>query len=182
MLLSWKERWKINFHLLFSFFFSFDFSLLLYSTRGSLFIQWFVSSISKDIADFYLHFRDGKSRVLFEKIIAYNTRIVNVTSVEMEEAKIDFERSVDVCILAQTSDGVILHFDASQCVRMPSDFNSLMKKYNKRPSTFFKIYEMDKKHLGRNAIALKSAATTNFKLHESFKLFIIALSISILTL
>lgn len=152
-----------------------------HSTRGSLFIQWFVSSISKDIADFYLHFRDGKSRVLFEKIVAYNTRIVNVTSVEIEEAKIDFERSVDVCILAQTSDGVILHFDTSQCVQMPTNFNSLMKKYNKRPSTFFKIYEMDKTHLGRNAIALKSAATNNF---ESFKLFyVIALSVvSLMTL
>lgn len=128
------------------------------STRGSLFIQWFVSSISKDIADFYLHFRDGKNKVLLEKTLAYDARIGNITSPELEG--IDFERGVDVCILAKNSNGVILNFDESQCTRIPMNFNGIMKKYNKRPSTFFKIYEMDKKNLGRNAIALKSASTT----------------------
>lgn len=126
------------------------------STRGSLFTQWFVSSISKDIADFYLHFRDGKNKVLLEKTLAYDTRIGNISSSELEG--IDFGGNVDVCILAKNSDGVILNFDANQCTRMPSDFGAIMKKYNKRPSTFFKIFEMDKKNLGRNAIALKSGA------------------------
>lgn len=72
--------------------------------------------------------------------------------------KIDFEKNVDVCILAKNSDGVILNFDESQCTRLPSNFNAVMRKYNKRPSTFFKIYEMDRKNLGRNAIALSSGA------------------------
>jgi hypothetical protein len=85
-----------------------------------------------------------------EKTLAYNTRIGNITS-------------VDVCILAKNSDGVILSFDESQCTRMPSNFNAVMKKYNKRPSTFFKIYEMDKKNLGRNAIALTSGANLILK-------------------
>lgn len=127
---------------------------LLYSARGSLFIQWFVSSISKDIADFYLHFRDGKNKILLEKTLAYDTRIGNISSAVLE--KIDFGGSVDVCILAKNSDGVILNFDESQCTTMPTNFNAIMTKYNKRPSTFFKIYEMDKKNLGRNAIALTS--------------------------
>lgn len=128
------------------------------STRGSLFIQWFVSSISKDIADFYLHFRDGRNKVLLEKTLAYDTRIGNITSIDLEG--IDFGKNVDVCLLAKNSDGVILHFDKSQCTRMPANFNSIIKKYNKRPSTFFKIFEMDKKYLGRNAIALASGANT----------------------
>ena len=148
---------KINFHffspivLIFSSLF-----VSLNSTRGSLFVQWFVSSISKDIADFYLHFRDGKNKILLEKTLAYNTRIGNITSGELEG--IDFDGSVDVCILAKNSNGVILNFDERQCTRMPSNFNGIIKKFNKRPSTFFKIYEMDKKNLGRNAIALKSDA------------------------
>lgn len=137
--------------------FSFISFLLHNSTRGSLFIQWFVSSISKDIADFYLHFRDGRNKILFEKTLAYDTRIGNITSVELEG--IDFEKNVDVCMLAKNSDGVILHFDESQCTRMPSNFNAVMRKYNKRPSTFFKVFEMDKNHLGRNAIALTSGST-----------------------
>lgn len=126
------------------------------STRGSLFVQWFVSSVSKDIADFYLHFRDGKNKILLEKTLAYDARIGNMSSQALE--KIDFEKNVDVCILAKNSDGVILNFDESQCTRLPSNFNAVMRKYNKRPSTFFKIYEMDRKNLGRNAIALSSGA------------------------
>lgn len=128
----------------------------LNSTRDSLFVQWFVSSVSKDIADFYLHFRDGKNKVLLEKTLAYDTRIGNITSVELEG--IEFGRGIDVCILAKSSGGVILTFDENQCTQMPTNFNAVMTKYNKRPSTFFKIYEMDKKNLGRNAIALTSSA------------------------
>lgn len=144
------EKLEINFH-----FFLFAF-IPFYSTRGSLFIQWFVSSISKDIADFYLHFRDGKNKILLEKTLAYDTRIGNITSSQLEG--IDFDRNVDVCILAKNSNGVILNFDESQCTRMPSNFNAIMTKYNKRPSTFFKLFEMDRKNLGRNTIALKSRA------------------------
>jgi hypothetical protein len=132
-----------------------------YSTRGSLFIQWFVSSVSKDIADFYLHFRDGKNKILLEKTLAYDTRIGNISSTNLE--KIDFESGVDICILAKNSNGVILNFDASQCTRLPSNFNAIMKKYIKRPSTFFKIFEMDKKNLGRNAIVLASSANKLLK-------------------
>lgn len=138
---------------------------LFYSTRGALYIQWFVSSVSKDIADFYLHFRDGKNQILLEKTLAYDTRIGNVSSVELEA--IDFGKSVDVCILAKNSDGVILNFNENQCTRMPSNFRDIIKKYNKRPSSYFKIFEMDKKNLGRNAIALKNGASkilTNIQL------------------
>lgn len=96
-----------------------------------------------------------------EKTLAYDARIGNISSAELEG--IDFEKSVDVCILAKNSNGVILNFDESQCTRLPTNFNAIIKKYNKRPSTFFKIYEMDKSNLGRNAIALKSGATELLK-------------------
>lgn len=89
-----------------------------------------------------------------EKILAYDTRIGNVTSAELEG--IDFQRNVDLCILARNSDEVIVSLNDNQCVRMPQNFNAVMKKYNRRPTTMFKIFEMDKKNLGRNAIALTS--------------------------
>lgn len=91
-----------------------------------------------------------------EKTLAYDARIGNISSGELEA--IDFEKNIDVCILAKNSNGVILNFDESQCTRLPANFNAIMKKYIKRPSTFFKIYEMDRKNLGRNAIALASGA------------------------
>ncbi|CRL00177.1 CLUMA_CG013451, isoform A [Clunio marinus] len=146
----------------------------IFYTKGSLFIQWFVSSISKDIADFYLHFRDGRNKVLLEKTLAYDTRIGNITSTEME--RIEFEKNVDVCILAKNSDGVILHFDESQCARMPSNFNAIMKKYNKRPSTFFKIYEVDRNNLGHNLISIGSGTNKIFGNSP----FIVLLSISLI--
>jgi hypothetical protein len=103
-----------------------------------------------------LYVRDGKNKILLEKDLAYGTRIGNISASELEG--IDFGKNVDVCILAKSSDGVILSFDERQCTQMPSNFNEVVKKYAKRPSTFFKIFEMDKKNLGRNAIALKSGA------------------------
>ena len=114
--------------------------------------------MSKDIADFYLHLKDEQNKVLFEKTLAYDTRIGNITSEILE--KIDFEKKVVLCIFAKNSEEIILTFDENQCIQIPKNFNTVMKKYNKRPSTFFKIFEMDKKNIGRNAIALSSA--TNF--------------------
>lgn len=111
--------------------------------------------MSKDIADFYLHLKDEQNKVLYEKTLAYDTRIGNITSETLE--KIDFEQKVVLCIFAKNSEEIILTFDENQCIQIPKNFNTVMKKYNKRPSTFFKIFEMDKKNIGRNAIALSSA-------------------------
>lgn len=111
--------------------------------------------MSKDIADFYLHLKDEQNKVLYEKTLAYDTRIGNITSEILE--KIDFEQKVVLCIFAKNSEEIILTFDEIQCIQIPKNFNTVIKKYNKRPSTFFKIFEMDKKNIGRNAIALSSA-------------------------
>lgn len=128
----------------------FIFLSFFHSTRGLLFIQWYVSSVSKDIADFYLHIRDGSNKILLEKILAYDTRFANVSSDEL--TTIDFQQNVDLCVLARNSDYTISSIEDNQCTRVPSNFNAIMKKYNRRPNSIFKIYEMDKMHLGRNAI------------------------------
>ena len=118
--------------------------------------------MSKDIADFYLHLKDDQNKVLYEKTLAYDTRIGNITSEILE--KIEFEKKVVLCIFAKNSEEIILTFDENQCIQIPKNFNSVMKKYNKRPSTFFKIFEMDKKNIGRNAIALSSASKFSLNL------------------
>lgn len=141
--------------------FSLLFSSFLYSTRGLLYIQWYVSTISKDIADFYLHFRDDKNKILLEKILAYDTRFANVSGTEL--AAIEFQQNVELCVLARNSDYTIVNTEDNQCTRMPQNFNSVMKKYNKRPSTIFKVFVMDKNHLGRNTIIHESSgAKGNF--------------------
>lgn len=159
-----KKKAKINFSLFLLPHFSSKslllYSLFLYSTRGLLFIQWYVSSISKDIADFYLHFRDGKNKNLLEKILAYDTRFANVSSVELE--RIDFEQNVELCVLARNSDYTIVSIENNQCTKMPQNFNSVMKKFKRRPNSVFKVFEVDKKHLGRNSIVHATSGAKNY--------------------
>jgi hypothetical protein len=147
---------------------------LLYSTRNSLFVQWYVSSISKDIADFYLHIRDDGNKILLEKILAYDTRIGNFSTDELE--RVEFSRSVDLCILARNSNEQIVHISDNQCTKMPKNLNEVIRKYNRRPSTIFKVYEMDKNDLGRNAIALMSGSTINTMLKNNILIYIALLS------
>lgn len=131
--------------------------------------------MSKDIADFYLHLKDEQNKVLYEKTLAYDTRIGNITSEILD--KIDFEKKVVLCIFAKNSEEIILTFDENQCIQIPKNFNTVMKKYNKRPSTFFKIFEMDKKNIGRNAIALSSA--TKFPVNLPLAILISIISYSL---
>jgi hypothetical protein len=121
-------------------------------------VQWYVSSVSKDIADFYLHIRDDGNKVLLEKILAYDTRIGNFTTEELE--RVNFGNGVDLCILARNSNEQIVRISDNQCTQLPKNLADVIKKYNRRPSTIFKVYEIDKRNLGRNAIALKSDAIT----------------------
>lgn len=82
-----------------------------------------------------------------------------MSGVELE--RIDFQQNVDLCVLARTSDYTIVNIENNQCTRMPHDFNSVMKKYNRRPNSVFKVFEMDKKHLGRNLIMHSTSEAKN---------------------
>lgn len=112
-----------------------------------------------------------------EKILAYDTRFANVSTVEL--SPIDFQQNVDLCVLARNSDFTIVNIEDNQCTRMPQNFNSVMKKFNKRPNSIFKIFEMDKKHLGRNAIVHAASSGVRGSINN---LFVILSTITISTL
>lgn len=119
-----------------------------------------MSSITKDIADFYIYLKNGNNKNLIEKTLAYDTRITSIASSELDA--LNFSDDIQLCILAKNSDGIILGLFESQCIKLPSNFKAVMKKFNKRPSTFFKIFEQDRKNIGKNAIVLSKGPTLVF--------------------
>ena len=130
--------------------------MFAFSTKNTLIVQFYVSSITKDIADFYLHLKDAGNKNLIEKNLAYDTRITSIAGSELDA--INFSDNVQLCILAKNSDGIILGWFESQCIKLPSSFNAIMKKFNKRPATFFKIFEQDRKNIGKNLIVFNSGS------------------------
>ena len=116
----------------------------------------------------YLKIDNNKN--LIEKTLAYDTRITSFSSSELDA--LNFSNNIQLCILAKNSDGIILGWFDSQCIKLPSNFNAVMKKFNKRPSTYFKIFEQDRKNIGKNAIVLSVGSTLVF---NSFLTAIISL-------
>lgn len=123
-----------------------------------MWIQWIISATNKDISDFYLTIRNS-DKIYYEESLPYDTRLANISGSILE--KFDFSKGLEICVLSKSSENFVLNTFDSQCTKMPKDLNSIIKKYNKRPSSFYKIYEMDKKHLGRNALALSIASMWN---------------------
>ena len=83
----------------------------------------------------------------------------------VELAAIEFQQNVELCVLARNSDYTIVNTEDNQCTMMPQTFNAVMKKYNKRPSTIFKVFVMDKHHLGRNTIFHESSGAKGHFAH-----------------
>lgn len=124
-----------------------------------MYIQWIISATNKDISDFYITIRNN-DKIFFETSLPYDTRLANISGSIL--GKIDFAQNIELCILSKNSENFVLNTFDNQCTKLPKNLNSIMAKYNKRPSSFFKIYEMDKRHMGRNALALNSASTIRF--------------------
>lgn len=102
-----------------------------------------------------MYLKNGDNKNLLAKILAYDTRITSIASSELDA--INFDENIQLCILAKNSDGIVLGL--SQCIKMPINFNAVMKKFNKRPATFFKIFEQDRKNIGKNSIVLSAGST-----------------------
>lgn len=124
-----------------------------------MYIQWLISATNKDISDFYITIRN-KDKVFYENSLPYDSRLANISGAIL--GKIDFKQDLELCVLSKNSENFVLNTFDTQCTKMPKNLNSIMTKYNKRPSSFFKIYEMDKRHMGRNALALSDASKLSF--------------------
>lgn len=129
------------------------------STKGILHVTWFVTTPSKDIADFYVNIRDGKSKVLVEHHLAYDTRVVDIRG---DAISSDYQNGLQVCVLAKNSDGTIGSWFDSQCFDLPSDFESVKRKYSQGYHAVYEILSSKKsrKSVGRGGASSKGCVVS----------------------
>ncbi|XP_059062501.1 toll-like receptor 7 [Achroia grisella] len=89
-----------------------------YSQAG-IYIYWYVMS-TEDIADFNLYIRDDKNNILYTKTMAYNLRSMTITI--DEDLKTSLRENNEICIQAKSSNGFPRKWYASQCQKVPSNF------------------------------------------------------------
>lgn len=128
--------------------------IAIHSTKGKLFIQWYVTSPNKDIADFYIIVRNKDNTILFEKFLAYDERSVDILEEELPK---NFEAHIEVCVLAKDSDGAIRSWFNSQCFDLTTNFESVVRKYNKNYNYEYSIVSPKKKTSNRSIDAFMSS-------------------------
>lgn len=120
-----------------------------------LFIQWYVTSPNKDIADFYIIVRNKDNTILYEKFLAYDER--NVEIVEEDLPK-NFDDHIEICVLAKDSDGAIRSWFNSQCFDLTTNFESIIRKFNKNYNYEYSIVSPKKKSARSNDQSVSSRA------------------------
>lgn len=106
-----------------------------------------MTSPNKDIADFYTIVRNKDNTILFEKFLAYDERSVEIVEAELPK---NFEDHIEVCVLAKDSDGVITSWFNSQCFDLTTNFESIVRKFNKNYNYEYSIFSPKKKNSGRS--------------------------------
>lgn len=89
---------------------------------------------NKDIADFYANIRDAKNKVLVEHHLAYDTRKIEIKG---DDISGDYQGHLQLCVLAKNSEGTIGSWFDSQCFDLPSDFESIKRKYS---AGYYSVY------------------------------------------
>lgn len=117
-------------------------SSFVFSTKGKLFIQWYVSSPNKDIADFYIIVRNKDNVILFEKFLAYDERSVEIIESELPK---NYADHIEICVLAKNSDGIIRSWFNSQCFDLTSNFENVVRKFNANYNYEYSILSPKKK-------------------------------------
>lgn len=118
------------------------------STKGKLFIQWYVTSPNKDIADFYVNIRNKENKILFENFLAYDERSIEILEEELPK---NFNNHIEVCVLAKDSHGVIRSWFNSQCFDLTDNFQSIVRKFNKNYNYEYSIVSPKKKSSERSS-------------------------------
>lgn len=140
-----------------------------------MYIQWYVTAPNKDIADFYIIVRNKDNTILFEKYLAYDERIVEISEDELPK---DFHDHIEVCVLAKNSDGgEIRSWFNSQCFDLMTDFETVVRKFNANYNYEYSIVSPKKKIAGRSSSELVRSRAVDAVI--SFKLILICYLLTI---
>lgn len=119
-----------------------------FSIRAKLYIQWYVTTPNKDIADFYIIVRNKDNTILFEKHLGYDERSVEILEGELPK---NFNDHIEVCVLAKNSDGLIRSWFNSQCFELTANFETVVRKFNENYNYAYSIVSPKKKMSNRSA-------------------------------
>lgn len=135
------------------------------STKGKLFIQWYVTSPNKDIADFYISIRNKGNKLLFDNALAYDKRSVEILEADLPS---NFDDHVEICVQTKDSHGVIKSWFNSQCFELMKNFQSVIRKFNANYNYEYSIVSPKKKTSSRAVDMFVSSwadtAVINFKI------------------
>lgn len=121
---------------------------------------------SKDIADFYVNVRDAKNKILAEHHLAYDTRSIDIKG---DDISADYENGLQICVLAKNSDGTIGSWFDSQCYNLPTDFESIKRKYAPGYHAVYEILSSKKNRRNKLAAGGRGGASSNgCALRQSF--------------
>ena len=124
-----------------------------FRSKGYLTATWFVTP-TRDIADSYLNLRNENNTIFYDIHQSYDTRYAKIPAEIIIEA---FSKSntVQMCVFAKNSLGLIRQWFESQCIKLPDNLKSNIKRYNPKNNDVYMI-------LSDKPTALKSgvSATT----------------------
>lgn len=120
-------------------------------------MTWYVTTPNKDIADFYANIRDAKNKVLVEHHLAYDTRKIEIKG---EEISSEYQGYLQLCVLAKNSEGTIGSWFDSQCFDLPSDFESIKRKYSAGYHSAYTILSSKKNRLNASKSRTSKACVT----------------------
>lgn len=95
--------------------------------RGQLIVHWYVSA-TKDIADFYVYIRDRQNNIIFERVVAYSSRLTMIAGNDIKPGD-PTSSQLELCVLAKSSSEDV-NFLESQCIPLPEDLEEVKRKYN----------------------------------------------------
>lgn len=108
----------------------------LNSSKGKLFLTWYVVATHKDIADFYINIRDKDNTILIEQHVPYDRRTHEIRGKDISP---DFSDPLQLCVQAKNSDGSIGSWFDTQCQNLPKTFEEVKNRYDENGSGVFTI-------------------------------------------
>lgn len=124
-------------------------NFLSYSFKDNLIVQWYVTALFEDIADFYITIRDSNNDLLAERRLSYDDRVVQISGSDISD---DYVGQLELCALAKNSNGDIRTWFDSQCIYLPDNFDAIKRQYGQSRNQPFIIHSI-KKRIRANTVA-----------------------------
>lgn len=136
-----------------------------------------MNNFKKDVGGFYITIRGQNSETLVEHHAMYDSRIDQIDGSSICDGS--GCRNLELCVLSKSSRGTISGWFDSQCVYLPSDFESIRRRYSARSEQVFYVHSIVKKIQARRALTAEDLASSQRKIHFSGFLMTVMVTFSL---